>query len=110
MVREYQVLSDEYASLDAVSEDVSSPSHQRAQIQRDILTYRYPQLFQTMYTCPGVADSLKHVPVAALSKAVVWSRNRTTGKHSTYFQELVKEQEFGLKAELDVSSGGKLPP
>ncbi|OQE41217.1 hypothetical protein PENCOP_c005G04173 [Penicillium coprophilum] len=83
MVREYQVLSDEYASLDAVSED----------------------LFQTVYTCPGVADSLKHVPVAALSKAVVWSRNRTTGKHSTYFQELVKEQEIGLKAELSVPPG-----
>ncbi|CAI7583247.1 Cytochrome P450 [Penicillium manginii] len=83
MVREYQVLGPEYASLDAVSED----------------------LFQTMYTCPGVADSLNHVPVSALSKAVVWSRNRTSGKNSTYFQELVKEQEFGMIAELNIPPG-----
>jgi hypothetical protein len=69
-----------------------------------------PQLFQTMYTCPGVADSLNHVPVSALSKAVVWSRNRTSGKNSTYFQELVKEQEFGMIAELNIPPGGKCRP
>ncbi|RLL97453.1 hypothetical protein CFD26_102009 [Aspergillus turcosus] len=78
MIREYQNASDEYMSLNAFNEHV----------------------FETRYTSPGFADSLRHIPIPVLTKALTWSRKRTGRFHDPYLAELVKETEIGLSDEL----------
>ncbi|KAF3403545.1 Cytochrome P450 monooxygenase paxQ [Penicillium rolfsii] len=78
MIKEYMNLSDEYMSLNAYDE----------------------LLFETRYTAPGFADSLHHIPVPVLSKALTWSRGRSSGKNNGYFQELVDELEVALASQI----------
>ncbi|KAJ5766300.1 uncharacterized protein N7511_003916 [Penicillium nucicola] len=82
LVKEYMSLNDDYMSLDAFNE----------------------RMFETRYTAPGFAHSLHHIPVPVLSKALAWSRVRTSGKDDLYFQELVDELQFALGSEIPVTS------
>ncbi|KKK12916.1 hypothetical protein AOCH_000475 [Aspergillus ochraceoroseus] len=85
MIKEYQDLNDDYMSLNAFNEGI----------------------FETKYTVPGFADSLHHIPVPVLSKALVWSRARSTANNS-YFEELVSELDFALAFEMRTTTGGKI--
>ncbi|KAJ5752790.1 cytochrome P450 [Penicillium odoratum] len=88
MIKEYRNLDSDQMSLNPIIDD----------------------LFQTMYTMHGGADSIHKIPIPTVTRGLNWQRKKAEIKDDNYFVEFVNEGKYALTTKLRIADNSGWTP